>query len=113
MPNSNSVKRRKAIQRQGRVDDLFDQWRRTLPTAVLTGKPLVRFRERHLQDCWHAAYTAGQLFQYEQIKRVLCQSCQAGYPLIDLSGHPVHEVPKDGGIWRQACDAGRIAAFKP
>jgi hypothetical protein len=110
---SKSVQRRRALQRAGQTDELFEQWCKTLPTAALSGTPLVRFRREHLRACWDVAYRAGRMFQFIQIQRLMCKACMDNHPLIYIAGVPLHDVPTTDGVWRKTCDAAGIYAFKP
>lgn len=115
MPESKSVQRRKAIQRnarlypQGRLRKLAPEVRRALETkSILDVKDI---------DSFVLGFVAGRIFQHEQITKLLCPACMDGSPISMQSGVPIHEISRmvehEQVIWRKTCEAHGIYAFKP
>lgn len=114
MPESRSVKRRKAIQKV--------QWWSTAMLRKLSPEIRQALESKQLADIkdidtFVLGFAAGRAFQHTQLARVLCAECMNNVPIMVQSGVPLHEVIYTASgkevTWRKTCDAVRIYAFKP
>lgn len=56
-------------------------------------------------------FRAGQYFQHQQIKRILCKDCLLDKPLLKDAPIPTHIINEEGQ--RRTCQARELAAFDP